>query len=333
MSPSLADPFEIRGRGPTVRFPNRLILAPMEGITDPVFRDLMIGHGGVGGAITEFIRISVNPIPRKVVARSLGTVAGPVPVGVQFMAADEEHLAASIVNAQSLGAPWFDLNFGCPAPVVFSKCAGSALLDHPDRLATIVRTAVAATDRPVSAKMRAGVRDPGRLRELVLAAAEAGAVMITLHARLRVTSYDEPATWSWITDARRALDAAGYDQVPLVGNGGIAEPGDAAAMMEATGCAAVMIGRASLADPWIFRTSLGLGVPSVADGAAFALRYAEAILAERAPLVACKKLKQMTRWYRCGGIFTGCEDDRRRLLRSDQLEDILAWYRSRLGAA
>jgi len=153
--------------------------------------------------------------------------------------------------------------------------------------------------------------------------------MITLHARLRVTSYDEPATWSWIATARQALDAAGHAHVPLVGNGGISAPGDAVAMREATGCAAVMIGRAALADPWIFRTSLGFGTPTVVDGATFALRYADAILAERSPLVAIKKLKQMTRWYRCGGIFADREDDRRRLLRTDRLEDVLTWYRDR----
>lgn len=327
MSTDPGQPLTIRGREADVVFPNRLFLAPMEGITDQVFRDLMIGVGGLGGAITEFIRISVNPIPRKVVAKYLGPVRGAVPVGIQFMAADTEHLAQSIANAEPLGAPWYDLNFGCPAPVVFNKCAGSALLDHPDRMVAMIGTAVQATGRPVSAKMRAGVRDPGRLRELVLAAAQAGAAMITLHARLRTTSYEEPATWSWIAEARAALDSAGYAHLPLVGNGSIAEAGDARRMMEATGCSAVMIGRAALADPWIFRSSLGRPTATRSEGAAFALGYAATILVDRPPLVALKKLKQMLRWYRCGGLFLDRPEDRNILLRSTDLEVVLDWFR------
>ena len=325
MSSHVQAPLTLTGRAGSVTFPHRLLLAPMEGITDQVFRDRVMAVGGLGAAITEFIRISVNPIPRKVVARSLGT-AGAVPVGVQFMAADEEHLAQSIVNAEVLDVAWYDLNFGCPAPVVFNKCAGSALLDHPDRLSTIITTAVAATDRPVSAKMRAGVRDPGRLRELVLAAADAGAAMITLHARLRTTSYDEPATWSWIAAARTALDEAGHGKIPLIGNGGITTGDDARRMMEETGCAAVMIGRAALANPWIFRECLGYPAATPREAATFALQYAEDILAYRAPLVALKKLKQMTRWYTCGGLFAEDPAARQALLRADDLDAILSWF-------
>jgi nifR3 family TIM-barrel protein len=320
----------IRGRdGASVTFDPPLMLAPMEGITDPVFRDRVIAAGGVGGSCTEFIRISVSAIPAKVVRKQLGPLRDDVPVGVQLMAADPEHVAETVRNAERAGAAWIDLNFGCPAPVVFNKCAGSALLSRPEAMAAIVRAAVAATALPVSAKMRAGIDGPARMADCVLAVAEAGAAMVALHARLRCTSYAEPATWRWIAEARAALRRAGH-AIPLIGNGGVDAPEDAARMRAETGCDGVMIGRAALADPWIFRQALGGAPPSTTDAARFALGYADAVVAERGERIALSKLKQLTRWYRCGGIFDGREAERAALLRVDSLAALRGWFESRL---
>ncbi len=322
-------PLTIRGRGRSVTFPGLLFLAPMEGITDPLFREVVIPLGGVAGACTEFVRISASALPSRVIRRYLGAprtgADGSTVVGVQLMAADTDHLVATMRSVERCGAPWIDLNFGCPAPVVFSKCAGSALLAHPEAMAAIVRTAVQATDLPVSAKLRAGITDPGRLREVLLAVAEAGAAMITLHARLRIHGYHQPAHWEWIAEAVRIL--AG--RVPLIGNGAVDRPADVARMRAETGCAGVMIGRAALADPWIFACAGGRAPPTAAEAAGFALTYAAAVLAVREPRVCLNKLKQMTRWYRAGDLFAGGEDERQRLLRSDSLDEVLAWYRER----
>ena len=322
-------PLRICGRGSSVTFPDRLFLAPMEGITDQVFRDVVIPLGGVGAACTEFVRISANPVPPKVIRRYLGPPRSDVPVGVQLMAADADHLVPTIRNAELCGAPWIDLNFGCPAPVVFSKCAGSAMLARPEAMAAIVRTAVAATALPVSAKLRAGITDHVRLAEILLAVAEAGAAMITLHARLRIHGYHQPAHWPWIAEAVAILRG----RVPLIGNGGVESPEDVQRLIAETGCDGVMIGRAALADPWIFACARGAPPPTVADAAGFALRYAAAVLAVRDASVCLKKMKQLTRWYRAGGIFTAGEDERQRLLRSDSLDEMLGWYRARNIAA
>ena len=318
-------PLTIHGRVSRVTFPNRLLLAPMEGITDQVFRNCVIGIGGVGGACTEFVRISSSALPPRVIRRSLGEPRRDVPVGVQLMAADADFLVPTIRSAERCGATWIDLNFGCPAPVVFSKCAGSAMLAKPEAMAQIIRTAVSATGLPVSAKMRAGITDPERLLEILHAVAEAGAAMITLHARLRIHGYHQPAHWQWIAQAKRFLG----DRVPLVGNGAVDVPEDVARMREETGCDAVMIGRAALADPWIFACATGAHAPTAAQAAGFALTYAEAILAQREPQVCLNKLKQMTKHYRAGGLFTGLEAERQQLLRVTELDELLAWYRIR----
>ena len=315
-------PLTIRGRERSLTFAQPLFLAPMEGITDPVFREVVIPLGGLGAACTEFIRISVNPVPAKVIRRYFGAPQLVVPVGIQLMAADADNLAATVRHAEQCGAPWIDLNFGCPAPVVFSKCAGSAMLAKPEAMAEIVRTAVATTGLPVSAKIRAGIKDPGRLAEILLAVAEAGAAMITLHARLRITGYHEPAHWPWIAEAVQHLKG----RIPLIGNGAVETPADVQRMFAETGCSGVMVGRAALADPWIFACAGGAPAPTIADAAGFVLRYAEAVLAVRERSVCLAKLKQLTRWYRAGGIFAGRDDERLALLRTDSLDTMLGWY-------
>src|SRR6185369_13806400 len=117
------------------------------------------------------------------------------PVAVQIMTPGVEHVAATVANAERAGAAWIDLNFGCPVARVCGKGAGSALLADPPLLGRIVAEAVAATELPVTAKIRAGVDDATRLAEIVDAAAEAGAAMLTVHGRRRVDSYADPANW------------------------------------------------------------------------------------------------------------------------------------------
>ena len=287
-------PLRLRGPERTVTIDPPVLLAPMEGITDRTFRGLVAPLGGFGAAVSEFIRISVHPVPERVCRRDLGPPIG-IPVAIQLMAPGPEHVAASVINATRAGASWIDLNFGCPAPVVFGKCAGSALLAHPERMAAIIAAAVAATGLPVTAKMRAGIDSPGHLRELVCACAEAGAAAVTLHARLRTTSYDAPATWAWLAEAAAALRSR-PQPVPLIGNGGIEAPGDIARMIAETGVDAVMVGRAALSDPFLCRVAAGGPGADAEQAASWALTYLDA-LGGGGP-----KSKQLIRYFRAGGL-------------------------------
>lgn len=319
---SLTTPLALPG-GPT--FPVRAVLAPMEGVTDRVFRRLVLGLGHAGGATTEFLRISVAPVPVRVIRRELGPPER-VPVGVQLMAPGPEHVPASVANAERAGADWIDLNFGCPVKTVCGKGAGAALLDEPETIGRIVAVANDATRRPVSAKIRAGTSDASRLDEVVDAAAEAGAAMVTLHARTRADSYAAPANWEWIARAAARLDRHG---VPLIGNGGVETAEDAARMLNDTGCAAVMIGRAAIADPFLFGAIRG-GPPATPNEArAFVLRYLDAMLASaRRPTAALGRLKQLLRVYRAGDLFAGREHERQSLLRATDVDT----FRRFLGA-
>ncbi|MHC4924185.1 MAG: tRNA dihydrouridine synthase [Planctomycetota bacterium] len=319
-------PLTISGRGRSVTFPTAMLLAPMEGITDRVFRDLVLELGSVGGACTEFQRISSMPLPAKLLRRELGP-ARDVPVGMQLMAPEPEHIAATVETSVSVGAPWIDLNFGCPVRRVFSKCAGSALLDYPDRLGAIVAAAVGATEVPVSAKIRAGVEDDVLLEDVLHAAAEAGAAMIALHARLRTDSYADPANWQWIATAAEVLHRD-HPDVPLVGNGGVDTASDVGRMLRETGCDGVMIGRAAFANPWIFREAAG-GAPATRDEAtAFVLRYFELLLEPGRRKGGVGRVKQCVKAWAAGGLFEGREEERIRLLRSRDGAEVVDGFRA-----
>ncbi|RME70393.1 MAG: tRNA-dihydrouridine synthase family protein [Planctomycetota bacterium] len=325
-APSLSKPLVLRAAQPLV-VPGRWWLAPMEGVTDPVFREFVIARGGVGAACTEFVRLTHHPLPVRTLRRQLGPVRGPCPLALQIMAAGSEHLAASVEAARRAGARWIDLNFGCPAPGVFRKCAGSALLEHPERIGEIVATAVRASPLPVTAKIRAGVHSAARLREIVDAIADAGAAAIVLHARLRTDRYTDPPHWAWIAEAKQQLVRRGAT-IPLVGNGGIETVADGERMRAETGCDAVMVGRGAIADPFLFRQAAGGPAASRQEAADFALRYADAVRQRHGERAALARLKQLLRYYRAGDLVPDAST-RRSLLRTASLSTLLSWLRER----
>ena len=228
----------------------------MEGITDPWFRYLVSQLGAVGGACTDFVRVSGASFGTAPLRKRLGPIDDRVPTGVQIMISDTEFLSETIANAEAVGAAFIDLNFGCPAPKVFNNCAGSAMLDKPELLLEIVRAAVTSTDLPVSVKMRPGVADDANYQHILGAVAEAGAAMVAVHGRLRIHTYAQPSQWHWIRDGVQFVKER-YPQFGFVGNGSIRTGADAYTMMSETGCDAVMVGIGSLANPWVFNEMLG----------------------------------------------------------------------------
>ena len=301
-----------------MQFPSRLLLAPMEGVTDRAFRDAVLDLGGVGGACTEFLRISVAPLSRKVVRRELGPARDDTPVGVQIMAAGDEHVAESARRVEAAGAPFLDLNFGCPVKCVFGKGAGAALLEQPETIARIVDAAARAVRIPVTAKIRAGVNDDSRLEDVVLAAANSGAAALCIHARLRSDSYAAPARWAWVTRAVEVARGTGTGML-VIGNGGVDAAADAQRMIDETDCDAVMVGRAAMRDPFLFRCSLG-GAPAMRDEAlAFLRAYHDAMTGR--PRYRLGRMKQLLRVFEAGACFADDSGQRARLLRLTDAEE------------
>jgi tRNA-dihydrouridine synthase C len=279
------------------------LLAPMEGVTDPCFRDLVLARNApeaLGGAFTEFVRVSQIATPHHVLVRHLGPRRFAAPVGLQLMGSDLDVLAETARRAVACGAPLVDLNFGCPAKGALRGCAGSALLRDPAAVERVVRAVAAALPQvPVTAKIRAGFDDASRVEELARAVEAGGAALLTVHCRTRAEAYRPEVEWGRIARAVAAVSIA------VCGNGSVETHADLARMRAETGCAYAMVGRGALANPWIFS---GARV-SRAEAARFLLDYADAMRARvGASLHAIGgRLKQLLRYWTAGALFPESE--------------------------
>ncbi len=302
------------------------LLAPMEGITEPCFRSLVLARNPperLGGAFTEFVRVNDHAVPAWVLREHLGPDRFAAPVGLQLMGSNPETLSQTAEQAEAVGAPVIDLNFGCPAKGALRGCAGSALLRDPSAVERLVRSCVAATRRvPVTAKIRAGYDDDSRVEELARAAQQGGAAMLTVHCRTRKEGYCPEVNWE------RIARAVGAVSIPVCGNGGASCHADLEEMRRRTGCARVMVGRGALADPWIFSGRAA----TAAEAAGFLLDYAEQLGARAgfAPAAASDRLKQLIRQWTAGGL---CDRDRDGWLREVDPERLLERLRTIAGLA
>ena len=306
-------------------FTSPWLLAPMEGVTEPCFRDLVLARNpasALGGAYTEFVRVVDIPLPQRVLRAHLGPRRFEAPVGMQLMGADVGALAETARRAVAVGAPLIDLNFGCPAKGALRGCAGSALLKEPRKLEEIVRACVdVLTTVPVTGKIRAGFDDALLLEDLARAVEAGGASMLTVHCRTRAEGYQESVDWSRIARAVSAVT------IPVCGNGGVDVHADLARMRRETGCSHVMVGRAALGDPWIFQ---GARVTS-AEAAQFLDDYARALIdsGNARAKGAAARVKQLLRHWTAGGLF---ETDRARWLSEPDPAALLAHIAARAGS-
>ncbi len=229
----------------------KLILAPMEGVIDHNMRKLLTGIGGYDRCVTEFIRVTTNPVPAKVFNRlcpelaSDGHTASGVPVFVQLLGGDPELMAKSAEVAIANGAPGIDLNFGCPAKVVNRHGGGSILLRDPHRIGIIVK---AVRDRtppsvPVCAKIRLGFNNSELLPDIVDQIGAASANELCIHARTRIDGYKPPAYWSHIGEINPP------NNLRLIVNGEIWNVEHAVSARQQSGCPDLMVGRGGLACP------------------------------------------------------------------------------------
>ena len=241
-----------------------LVLAPMEGVTDAPMRAFLSERGGFSFCVSEFLRVSQEPLPRKVFFRDIPelfegcrTPSG-LPVQIQLLGGDPERMAKSAQIAVSCGVTAIDINFGCPAPTVNRNDGGATLLKFPERIREIVRAVRTAlpSDVPVSAKLRLGWDQMDAIHLNAQRAAEGGASWITIHGRTKTQGYKPPAFWGPIGEVRRALD------IPVVANGEIWTLDDFKRCRDETGSEHFMLGRGALADPSLpHQIARELGIP------------------------------------------------------------------------
>jgi len=225
-----------------------LVLAPIAGHTDSLFRRAIKSLGGCGLVVSELV--STEGMTRRQ-DRTLHLTHFEDcerPVGIQIFGSDPERMAESASMVQDMGADLVDINVGCPVKKVVRQGGGSNLLRDLPLLETIFSAVRRSLKIPLTAKIRTGWdRSSINAIEVLKIAEHCGVEALTVHGRTRCDLFAGQADWSVIARVREAA------RIPIIGNGDIFEPGDAARMFRETGVDGVMIGRGVLSNPWLMR--------------------------------------------------------------------------------
>ncbi len=237
-----------------MRIEPAVVLAPMAGVTDTVFRRFIRGLGGCGLIMTEFTSSNGVVATRSGAREAQHTFnylyyePDEHPISAQLFGSDPKVLADAARVVEDLGFDTVDLNFGCPVKKVVKCNGGSGLLRDLPLVENILRTVRAAVKIPFTCKFRSGWDDSHIVAiEMARMAENCGLQGVALHGRTRAQGYAGKADWSLIGEVKQAVS------IPVVGNGDVFTPQDAVRMAEQTGCDGVMIGRAASTNPWIFR--------------------------------------------------------------------------------
>jgi tRNA-dihydrouridine synthase B len=222
-----------------------LVLAPMSGVTNRTMRALYRPFG-LGLTVTEFVSSNALQYGNRRTMEMIDQHGLEKPVSTQLWGDDPATMALAAKVVRECGADIVDINFGCPAPKVTKTNGGSACLRDPDRCEAIMRAVVAAVDCPVTMKMRLGWSDDELVYiDVARRAQRAGVQAVTLHARTAKQFYRGYADWEHIARLRRAVD------IPVIGNGDLDDAHVAIERMRESGVDAIMLGRATLGNPWL----------------------------------------------------------------------------------
>ena len=242
--------FSFRSQGlriGSLRIDPPVLLAPMAGVTDEPYRQLMAEHGA-GLVATEMVSAEgMKREQRSTMQLCTQRQPLPVPLAVQLFGRDPATMAEAAKRVEAMGAAMIDINAGCPVRKVARQGAGASLLRNPLQLARLTEQVKAAVKIPVTVKLRLGWDQRSiNVLEVGRSLCAAGVDGITLHARTAVQFYSGTADWTWIGRLKESVD------VPVIGNGDITTPDLAGRMFHQTGCDGVMIARGSLGNPWLF---------------------------------------------------------------------------------
>jgi len=240
-----------------------VVLAPMSGITDSAYRSIVKEQnpGAVGLVVTELV--SIEALTRQNVRTQNMMRFRPLehPISIQLFGADPERMADSARMVQDLGADVVDVNCGCPAPKVTKRGGGAELMRRPAVLQDILQALRRALTIPFTVKIRAGWDESSRNAVEVARMAEGeGVSAIAVHGRTRTQLYTGEPDWELVARVKQAV------RVPVIGSGDITSAAGALARLAESGVDGIMVGRATLAHPWIFREidALQRGLPLTA---------------------------------------------------------------------
>jgi nifR3 family TIM-barrel protein len=310
-----------------------LYLAPQAGVSESPFRRLC-RRFGADVVVSEFVSAEGLRRGSEKTHDYLRFDDEERPIGVQIFGADPAGMAEAAALVEEIYHPDFlDINFGCPVKKVVKRNGGSGCLRDLDLVQDIIRAVSNAIEIPTTVKIRSGWSDETRNPvEIALRCQEAGARVLTLHARSRTQMYSGHANWDEIAAVVEALD------IPVIGNGDVWSGADAVRMREHTGCAGIMIARGSHGAPWIFREARAAlngepipAPPDVQERFDVVIEHARnAVLFERDEQRAMIEFRKHLGWY-TKGLPSGkyLREELFRVTSLAQAESLLRQYRDR----
>ena len=229
-----------------VSLKSHAVLAPMAGVSDRAYRELCVRFGPAY-CVSEMVSSKALSFNSKKSEELMEISDLERPCGIQIFGDDPKCMADAAKHALENKPDIIDINMGCPAPKISSNGSGSALMKNPRLCGEIVKAVTAVTDIPVTVKIRKGWDDDSvNAVEVAKICESAGAAAITVHGRTRQQYYKPPVDYDIIRAVRESVS------VPVIANGDIDSAERAKEVMDITGCDLVMIGRATLGNPWIF---------------------------------------------------------------------------------
>lgn len=296
-------------------------MAPLAGISNYPFR-LLARKYGASFCYTEMISADAIARNQEKTVRMLDMAADEHPVGVQLFGSSPEYIAKAVKVVEDFGPDLIDLNIGCPVKKVVKKNGGAALLKNPALAGEIMSAAVENSSLPVTIKIRTGWnKNSDTYLDLGKIAEKAGIAAIAFHPRSRSDGYKNRSDWSKITLLKKEVF------IPVIGNGDVKTPQDAEAMLSQTGCDAVMIGRAAMRNPYIFRQineylDNGNLLPelSVQEKIELTLEHARLMAKQFGERVGILMMRKHLAWYTKG--MRGGADLRRQLFTVETYKDI-----------
>ncbi len=245
-STSIIRPFKIGN----VQIPNPLILAPMAGITDPVFRPV-IKKMGAGLISSEMVSCMALRYNNKKTHFMLDFSKEELPIAMQIFGSNPEAMAEGAKTMEDIGISIVDINLGCSVPKVLKAGAGAIICRDLPLLTRILEQVVKSVTIPVTIKIRKGWSNTEiNSFEVCRIARECGVAAITIHGRTSGQKFSGESDWDFVKELRSRVD------LPLIGNGDIRSPEQVKELLDYTGCEGIMIGREAYSNPWIFRDAL-----------------------------------------------------------------------------
>lgn len=278
-----------------------LVLAPMAGITDRHYRKIVRRIGGVGLVSMEFISSEGITRGNERTLNMMAFAGEERPLAIQIYGSHPDRMRRAAEVVQEIGADVCDINMGCPANKILKGCSGAALMGDLKLAGRIIAEARRVLSIPLTVKFRAGLtEDRLNFVELGRICEDGGAQAVTLHPRTAKQFYTGQADWDRIARLKEALS------IPVIGNGDVTTPEAALQMLRRTGCDAVMVGRGSMLNPWIFRQTAELLAgreafqPTPADRRDLIRHHFALLRAEEDEKQALHKIRKFTGWYTHG---------------------------------